>query len=108
MDFNNDEDGTLNYGSKKYIAKMVIWYKRTFNSKPREYSSPLERNDHPELDESDLLKLDGIQKYQSMIGACQWAVTCCRFDIMTAVMTMSHFRKAPRNGHMERMKRIYG
>jgi len=29
--------------------------------------------------------------YQSMIGALQWVVTIGRFDIMTAVMTLSGF-----------------
>ena len=52
--------------------------------------------------------LDGIQRYQSMIGALQWAVSLGRFDIMTAVMTLSAFRAAPRVGHLERAKRIYG
>jgi hypothetical protein len=31
-----------------------------------------------------------------------------RFDILTAVMTMSSFRAAPRVGHLEKLKRIYG
>jgi hypothetical protein len=43
-----------------------------------------------------------------MIGALQWAVTIGRFDINTAVMTLSAFRAAPRRGHLDRAKRIYG
>jgi hypothetical protein len=43
-----------------------------------------------------------------MIGAIQWMITIGRHDISTAVMTMSGFRVAPRNGHLERVKRIYG
>ena len=31
-----------------------------------------------------------------------------RFDVVTAVMTMSRFRAAPRKGHLDRLKRIYG
>ena len=31
-----------------------------------------------------------------------------RFDIATAVMTLSSFRVAPRVGHLERVKRVYG
>jgi hypothetical protein len=38
----------------------------------------------------------------------QWAVSIGRIDITTAVMTMSGFRVAPRRGHLERAKRIYG
>jgi hypothetical protein len=43
-----------------------------------------------------------------MIGALQWAVTIGRFDINTAVMTLSGFRVVPRRGHLERVRRIYG
>jgi hypothetical protein len=43
-----------------------------------------------------------------MIGACQWVISLGRFDIHTAVMTMSQFRIAPRHGHLLRLQRIYG
>lgn len=43
-----------------------------------------------------------------MIGALQWVVTIGRFDVHTAVMTLSSFRIAPREGHLNRLKRIYG
>ena len=43
-----------------------------------------------------------------MIGSAQWAISLGRFDIHTSVMSMSRFRIAPRQGHMDRMKRIYG
>jgi hypothetical protein len=51
---------------------------------------------------------DGIQQYQSLIGALQWTISLGRFDIATAVMSMSSFRVAPRMGHLERLKRICG
>ena len=87
---------------------MVETYVRLFGEKPKElYSSPLEKGDHPELNTSDLLDADGIQKYQSMIGAMQWAISIGRFDIATAVMSLSSFRVAPHVGHLERCKRIY-
>ena len=38
----------------------------------------------------------------------QWAVTIGRMDIMHATMVMSRFRAAPRKGHLERVKRIFG
>jgi hypothetical protein len=44
----------------------------------------------------------------SLIGQCQWLVSLGRFDISSAVMTLSRFRAAPRLGHLERAKRIYG
>ena len=108
-DFERDEDGVLGIQPRKYIERMVETYIRMFGEKPKEiYTSPLEKGDHPELDTSDLLDADGIQKYQSMIGAMQWAISISRFDIATAVMSLSSFRVAPRIGHLERCKRIYG
>ena len=43
-----------------------------------------------------------------MVGQLQWAVTLGRYDILAHVMSMSRFRLAPKVGHIERMKRIYG
>jgi hypothetical protein len=108
-DFFRDEEGVLCFAPKKYIDKMVMGYERMFGERPKQvYTSPLESGDHPEIDTSDLLDADGIRKYQSMIGALQWAVSIGRLDITTAVMTLSGFRVAPRVGHLERAKRVYG
>ena len=108
-DYFRDDDGTLCYGPKKYIGRMVDAYYRMFGSNPStKYTSPLEKNDHPELDTSDLLDEDGILQYQSLIGILQWTITLGRFDVGTAVMTMSGFRVAPRVGHLSRLRRICG
>jgi hypothetical protein len=79
-----------------------------FGKKPKAYVSPLEPGDHPELDESKLLDIEGIKQYQSIIGSAQWAVQLGRFDIATHTMTLSSFRAAPREGHLERAKRLVG
>ena len=42
-----------------------------------------------------------------MVGQLQWLVTLGRFDIHAQVATMSRFRAAPRQGHMDRLMRIY-
>ena len=86
---------------------MIETYVRLFE-KPKElYSSPLDKGDHPELDTSDLLDADRIQKYQSMIGAMQWAISIGCFDIATAIMSLSGFRVTPHVGHLKRCNRIY-
>ena len=46
-------------------------------------------------------------KYLTMVGQLQWLVTLGRFDIHAQVATMSRFRTAPRQGHMDRLKMIY-
>jgi Reverse transcriptase (RNA-dependent DNA polymerase) len=107
-DYFRDNDNTLCFGPKKYIGKITEQYERMFGTKPKEYVSPLEKGDHPEADTTEELDLEGIKKYQTMIGCLQWAVSLGRFDIHTATMTMSRFRAAPRKGHLERLKRIYG
>jgi hypothetical protein len=107
-DYFRDDVGTLCYGPKKYISKLIDQYEGMYGTKPREYTSPLEKGDHPEVDTTEELDQDGIKRYQTMIGCLQWAVSLGRFDIQTATMTMSRFRVAPRKGHLERLKRIYG
>jgi hypothetical protein len=84
-------------------------YKRMFGELPRlTVHSPLEPNDHPELDNTEFLDEEQTNIYQSMIGTLQWIISIGRFDVQTAVMTMSSFRVAPRRGHLNRLKRIYG
>ena len=107
-DFMRDEDGNLCYQPRKYIEKLLANYERLFGCKPKQCSSPLVEGDHPELDTSELLDLDGIKQYQSLIGGLQWVIQIGRFDIQTSVMTLSRFRAAPRQGHLERVKHIFG
>jgi hypothetical protein len=103
MDFRRDEDNTLRISPTKYIDKLLKNYEKLFGMKPNtSVTSPLEKGDHPELDTSELCSMDQIVQYQSMIGALQWIVTIGRFDIHSAVMTMSGFRMAPRIGHLNR------
>jgi hypothetical protein len=59
-DFNREDDGTVHFGPKTYIDKMLSNYERIFKEKPCEYSSPLEKNDHTELDDLALLSNEGI------------------------------------------------
>jgi Reverse transcriptase (RNA-dependent DNA polymerase) len=109
MDLQRDEDGTLYISSRKYIERCLLHFEKICGHAPKTlYSSPLEKGDHPEIDDSELLDEDGVRDYQSLIGVLQWLVSIVRFDIHTAVMTLSSFRAAPRQGHLERVKRIFG
>ena len=87
---------------------MLDAYERLFGEKPMGYSSPREKGDHLELDMSPELNEEGRAIYMSLVGQSQWLISLGWFDIACAIMTMSRFRAAPREGHMERMKRIYG
>ena len=107
-DYFRDATGTLCQQPKQYIAKMEETYVRLFGKKPKHYVSPLEKGDHPECDDSELLGVEETKIYQSMIGAAQWLIQLGRFDITVHVMTLSSFRAAPRRGHLDRIKRVYG
>lgn len=106
-DFFRDE-GVLCFAHRRYIDKLVASYERMFGSKPKnnKITSPLIKGDHPEIDDSAFLEEKGIQQYQSLIGQLQWAISLGRFDISVATMTMSSFRSVPREGHLDRVKRI--
>jgi hypothetical protein len=67
------------------------------------------KRDHPKIDDFEFLEEEGIQKYQSLIGQLQWAISLGIFNIAVVIMTMmSAFRSAPRNGNLDGVKRIYG
>ena len=44
----------------------------------------------------------------SLIGSLQWAVSIGRLDIVPAVVTLSGYCAAPRLGHLEQTKRVFG
>ena len=106
--FERDEDGTLRAGPRKYIDKMMSWYEHTYGTQPKQASSPLEKGDHPEVDDSEFTDDEGIKQYQAMIGQLQWLIALGRIDVFTATMSMSRWRACPRIGHLNRLKRIYG
>ena len=107
-DYFEDPDGTFVSQPSKYIDKLAETYKRLFNDEPpKGNNTSLDKNDHPELDTSEILEGDMAAKYLARVCQLQLLVTLGRFDLHTQVGTMSRFRAAPRQGHMDRLKRIY-
>jgi hypothetical protein len=51
----------LYYGPRKYIGKIMDQYENMICCKPKEYTSPLEKDDHPEIDDKDELDIEGIK-----------------------------------------------
>ena len=91
-DYKPDKDGTLAAQPTKYINKILESYKKMF---PNKYflnvKSPLEKNDHPELDNTELCNEEQITKYMCMIGQLLRSITLARYDILAHVMPMSRF-----------------
>jgi len=66
----------------KYIERLVSNHQQLFGLKPKlTVHSPLEKGDHPEIDTRKLLDPDVVQKYQSIIGSIEWAVSFVRFPL---------------------------
>jgi hypothetical protein len=83
-------------------------YENIFGCKPREYTSLLEKGNNTEVDCSDEINNKSIKRYQTIIGCLQCAVSLGRFDVQPATMAGLRFCSAPRQGHLNRLKRIYG
>ena len=107
-EYYEDPDGTFGSQCRKYIDKLADTYKRLFNEDPpKGCKTPLGKNGHQVLDTSEILEGDMAANYLTMVGQLQWLVTLGRFDIHAQVATMSRFRASPRQGHMDRLERIY-
>ena len=75
-DYHLDPDGTHVALPKKYISKILDSFHQMFPGKSLpQVISPLDKNDHPELDNSDLSSDEIITKFMCMAGQLQWAVT---------------------------------
>ena len=84
-----------------------------FGEPPKQtVTSPLEKGDHPETDDSEFLDAKVFQMYPSMIGALHWMVTIGRFDIRHhhgcddyVWLQGCTAHRAPRKGHLlDRLK----
>ena len=75
---------------------------------PKNMRTQLDKNDRSELDDTEILTRESLQRYFTMIGQLQRLVTLGRFDIYAQVTTMPRFWSAPRKGHLERSEMIYG
>merc|ERR1719491_1297125 len=107
--FSRDKDGTLYMDPGKYIERMMEAYEQHFGETPdTKHRSPLQKGDHPEMDTTPFLDEDGKEIYQSLIGSGQWNISIGRFDTQMSFMALSRFRTAPRQGHLDRVKRAYG
>ncbi len=63
---------------------------------------------YPELDESPLCSPLDITKYKSLLGSGNWIITLGRFDIAFSISSLSRYSMAPRYGHLEALKQVFG
>ena len=74
-DYKLDKDSTFVTQPIRYINKILESYKKMFlNENFINAKSPLENNNHPELDNSEYCNEEQITKYMCMIGQLEWAI----------------------------------
>ena len=64
--------------------------------------------DHPEDDDTALLNDHYHKIYQQLLGMLNWLVTIGRFDISFATSSLARFVACPRQGHLDRLKHVFG
>ena len=107
--FKCDRTDTLCMVPGKYIDQMEEVYAQQFGTKSvQKHRPPLQKGDHPEIDKTPFLSEEDTEVYQSPVVSSQWNISIGRFDIQSAIMTMSKFCTPPRRSHLERMKQVYG
>ena len=102
------EQGKWFLGARTFIKNTVEKIEKLLEITMKNYGSPMETGDHPEVDDTDLLYGTDITMYQMLIGCAQWAVTLGRYDVQYATNTLARFGSAPREGHIRRAIRIFG
>jgi hypothetical protein len=102
-----DHDRTLCFGPRKYTTTMIDQFKNMYVCKQKEYTSPLEKGDHTEVDTSEALDEEGNKKYHTMVRCLQWAaswiiksmhrhkkrhILCCRRIMITNDMALESLK----------------
>ena len=83
-DYKRDKKGRWCIGCQRYLREAIKRVEVMIGKIPKS-SKPMETNDHPEMDVSNVLNEDMHRKYQMLIGMLNWLVTIGRIDISYAV-----------------------
>jgi hypothetical protein len=89
-DYFKDNTGTL--GPIKYIKRMIRQYACMIGNKTKEYTSPLKKAYHPEIE---------LKVFQFLIGSLLLVILLQRSGIQMANVILSCFCEAPNKGNLE-------
>ncbi len=67
--FGRDHDGTLYWGSSRYVDRMIQNYERMFGVKPPKCTSPMKKGDAPELDDTN------GSRWSGNVSVIDWCIT---------------------------------
>jgi hypothetical protein len=94
--------------AQTYAKNIVEKYEKLTGLELRKYNAPMDKEYHPEADETDFLGEKDASLYRGLIGSANWMITLGRFDIAYATNTMARFGMKPRQGHLKAMLRFFG
>ena len=97
----------LHVSSGTHIKEMLRRYQDKCQP-VAEQNVPMSPNAHPELDTSELLGEEDVKEHQHIIGTGQWLVISGRFDTCHAMSSLSRCSAAPRRGHLELARKVFG
>ena len=81
--------------NQTYVKTVTDQIEKLLNVQLKSYATPMEANDHPELDESELIPDDQIAQYKMLIGCAQWAITLGRYDIQYVTNILAKYGSMP-------------
>ena len=106
-DYKTDKQGRLCIGCKKYLNEAIKRIECLFGPLQK-FTTPMSPGDHPEEDTSRLLDESEHRSYQMLMGMLTWITCLGRLDIAFAASSLSRFNACPREGHMNRVLRVFG
>lgn len=107
-DYKKDKKGRWCIGCKTYLTEAVRRIEDLLGKPLPKKDTPMVDGDHPEEDASEILDDAGHQRYQMLIGMLNWIACIGRMDVAFATTSLSRFTACPRQGHMDRVLRIFG
>ncbi len=100
-------EDSLRAGPSRYVTDTVRQIEDKYGPL-RRAKTPMIVGDHPEEDTTPILSKERHREYQRLQGELNWIVTSGRIDIAYAVNCLGAFSAAPRQGHFDRLLRIFG
>ena len=98
--------------SDKYCDALVTNVEDALKKKdlklPSKCVTPFSNGYKPEVDCTNELDADGVQRFQEIIGSLRWAVELGRVDILLETSILSKHLALPREGHLEQAYHIIG
>ena len=94
--FGRDDDSSPHFEPRNHIETIDECHHSMFGSKFKlKILSTLEKGNHHDLDTSEFIDSDSIQKCQLTIGAIQRSVSSGSFDVNTEGIALACFRSEP-------------